>query len=341
MAKAKPTFTIVGGLREDYFITATGEVHLREIGGNALYAAVGAALWSRAAKQTVGLITRVGENYPPDWIKLIERHGFDTRGVKTLSGPQDTRTFYAYLSLEERVDIDPAGHFARVGQPLPPELKDYASSTEGQEDRQKFGPLAVRPADVPKSFHDARGLHIAPCDYLTQRVLPEAMRTAGIKIVTCDPSLRYMQPGLKKEISEVVRGLGAFLPSEMEVRAYYRSDTVDLWEAAAEFGSMGCRIVVIKRGANGCLVYNAETGDKWQIPAYPVTVRDVTGAGDAFGGGFITGLAETGDPVEAALRGAVSASIVIEGVGALNGLEAHPDLPLARFNRLRESVRKL
>ncbi|HLF00704.1 MAG TPA: hypothetical protein VI547_01915, partial [Anaerolineales bacterium] len=146
MAKAKPTFTIVGGLREDYFITATGEVHLREIGGNALYAAVGAALWSRAAKQTVGLITRVGENYPPDWIKLIERHGFDTRGVKTLSGPQDTRTFYAYLSLEERVDIDPAGHFARVGQPLPPELKDYASSTEGQEDRQKFGPLAVRPA---------------------------------------------------------------------------------------------------------------------------------------------------------------------------------------------------
>ena len=32
---------------------------------------------------------------------------------------------------------------------------------------------------------------------------------------------------------------------------------------------------------------------------------------------------------------------VIEGVGALNGLEAHPDLPLARFNRLRESVRKL
>ncbi|HLF01711.1 MAG TPA: PfkB family carbohydrate kinase, partial [Anaerolineales bacterium] len=74
---------------------------------------------------------------------------------------------------------------------------------------------------------------------------------------------------------------------------------------------------------------------------YPVTVRDVTGAGDAFGGGFITGLAETGDPVEAALRGAVSASIVIEGVGALNGLEAHPDLPLARFNRLRESVRKL
>jgi ribokinase len=337
MAKAKPQFAVVGGLREDYFITPTGEVHLREIGGNALYAAVGAALWSKG----IGLIARVGENYPQEWIKHFEQRGFDTRAIKVAPGWHDTRTFYAYLSLEERVDTDPAGHFARIGQPLPSELKDYNTSTEGQEERQKFGSLAVRPADVPKSYHEVRGLHIAPCDYLTQRTLPEAMRSEGIKLLTCDPSVRYMQPGLKKEIADVVRGLDAFLPSELEVQAYYRTDNFDLWEAAAEFGAMGCRVVAIKRGANGCIVYHAETGSKWQIPAYPVTVRDVTGAGDAFSGGFMAGLAKTGDPVEAALRGAVSASIVIEGAGALNGLDAHPDLPLARLNRLRESVRKI
>ncbi len=341
MAKAKPAFAVVGGLREDYFITPANEVHLQEIGGNALYAAVGAALWSRIANKHVGLIARVGENYPPDWIKLYAERGFDVRGVKTVPGRHDTRTFYAYLSLEERVDTDPAGHFARIGQSLPLELKDYSTSTEGQEDRQKFGPLAVRPTDIPKSFHEVRGLHIAPCDYLTQRTLPEALRAAGIKIVTCDPSVRYMQPGLKKEAADVVRGLDCFMPSEMEVRSYYRSETFDVWEAAAEFGALGCKNVVIKRGANGCVVFNVESGHKWQLPAYPVTPRDVTGAGDAFGGGFMTGLADTGDPVEAALRGLVSASIVIEGAGALNGLDARPDLPQARLNRLRESVRKL
>ncbi len=337
MARAKPPFAVVGGLREDYFLTPNGEVHLHQIGGNALYAAVGAALWCKG----IGLIARVGENYPRDWIQLFEQRGFDTRGVKVLPGWQDTRTFYAYLNLEERVDTDPVGHFARVGQPLPPELKDYATSTEGQDVGRKFRPLAVRPSDVPKSFHEVRGLHIAPCDYLTQRTLPDALRESGVKLITCDPSMRYMQPGLKKEIGEVVRGLDAFLPSEMEVRSYYRTDTYDLWEAAVEFGAMGSRAVVVKRGANGCLVYHAETGDKWQIPAYPVTVRDVTGAGDAFGGGFITGLADTGDPVEAALRGSVSASIVVEYTGALNSLDAHPDLPQARLARLRESVRKV
>jgi sugar/nucleoside kinase (ribokinase family) len=341
MARAKPQFATIGCLREDYFITPNGDVHLHEIGGNSLYSAVGATLWSRINKQTIGLISRVGENYPAEWIKGFEEAGLDTRGVKIVPGWQDTRTFYAYMSLEERLDTDPAGHFARVGQPLPPELKDYATSTEGQEDRAKFGPLAVRPQDVPKTFQEIRGLHVAPCDYMTQRTLPEAMRNLGVKTITCDPSVRYMQPGNKKEVAGVVRGLDAFAPSEMEVHAYYRSEAIDLWEAAAEFGAMGCKNVVIKRGANGCLLYNVESGGKWQIPAYPVTPKDVTGAGDAFGGGLMTGLAETGDPVEAALRGLVSASIVIEGVGALNGLNAHPDLPPARLNRLRESVRKL
>lgn len=332
---------MIGGLREDYFITPAGEVHLREIGGNSLYAGVGAALWSRLQHRTVGLIARVGENYPAAWIKQFEAQGFDARGIRVVPGRQDTRTFYAYLSLEERLDTDPAGHFARVGQPLPPELKGYSTSTEGQAERARFGPLAVRPADLPKSYHDVRGLHIAPCDYLTQRTLPEALRGVGIKVISCDPSVRYMQPGNKKEIAPVVRGLDAFLPSELEVRAFYRNDSQDLWEAAAEFGDMGCKNVVVKRGANGCLLFNVETGGRWQLPAYPVTARDVTGAGDAFGGGLMTGLADTGDPVEAALRGLVSASIVIEGVGALNGLEAHPDLPPARLARLRESVRKL
>ena len=332
---------MIGGLREDYFITPAGEVHLREIGGNSLYAGVGAALWSRLQHRTVGLIARVGENYPAEWIKQFEAQGFDARGVRVVPGRQDTRTFYAYLSLEERLDTDPAGHFARVGQPLPLELKDYTTSTEGQEERARFGPLAVRPADLPKSFHEVRGLHIAPCDYLTQRTLPESLRGAGIKVISCDPSVRYMQPGNKTEIAAVVRGLDAFLPSELEVRAYYRNDSLDLWEAAAEFGDMGCQNVVVKRGANGCLLFNVETGGRWQLPAYPVTPRDVTGAGDAFGGGLMTGLADTGDPVEAALRGLVSASIVIEGVGALNGLQAHPDLAPARLARLRESVHKL
>ncbi|MBI4771324.1 MAG: carbohydrate kinase, partial [Chloroflexi bacterium] len=80
---------------------------------------------------------------------------------------------------------------------------------------------------------------------------------------------------------------------------------------------------------------------RWQIPAYPVNIRDVTGAGDAFSGAFLTGLVETQDPVEAALRGAVSASIIIEGLGGLSALDVTPGLPRARLEALRGNVRRV
>ncbi|MBA3639138.1 MAG: hypothetical protein H0W53_07625 [Acidobacteria bacterium] len=53
------------------------------------------------------------------------------------------------------------------------------------------------------------------------------------------------------------------------------------------------------------------------MPAYPAQVQDVTGAGDAYCGGFLAGYLITSDPVAAAQHGTVSASYVAEAVGAL------------------------
>jgi sugar/nucleoside kinase (ribokinase family) len=334
-----PTTTIeyafVGGMREDYCLTASGEVHVRKVGGNALYAAVGARVWA----ERLGVISRVGSNYPRDWLEQLQQHGFDTRGIKVLPEPHDTRTFYAYLSLEERVDTDPASHFARLGVPMPTELENYASSTEGQAERTKFGPLAVRPSEVPRSYLHARGVHLAPCEFVVHNTLPSALRRNNIRYITCDPSIRYMHPAFADEVKKLALGLDAFLPSEMETRAFFRESINDLWEAAEALGAMGVKLVVIKMGARGQYLYDSEAKRKWLMPAYPVKARDVTGAGDAYCGGFLVGLAETHDPVEAALRGAVSASLVIEGTGALYALDATPGLAQARLDALRGSVR--
>lgn len=332
------TYAIVGGLREDYFITPAGEAHCRALGGNAVYAAVGARVWASAG---VGLVSRVGSNFPHEWLSRLDASSFDVRNVKVLPEPQDTRTFYAYLSHEERADTDPLAHFARIGRPLPRALIDYTSSTMGQESRSQFMPLAVRPTDLHHVQLDARAVHLAPCDFLTHRTVPDWLRRAGMPIVTVDPSVRYMQPAFKDELRYVVSGLDAFLPSEMEVRAYFRDDVPDLWGAATALGAMGAKVVVVKLGPRGQYLYESGSGHKWRIPAYPAVVRDVTGAGDAYCGGFLVGLAETGDPVEAALRGSVSASIVIEGIGALYALEATPGLAEARLASLREAVRRV
>ena len=335
MGPERVDYAVVGGLREDYFITPDGAVHLRKIGGNAVYAAVGARLWT----ERVGVLSRIGANYPVEWLGVIGAQGIDTGGVQRAPGPLDTRTFYAYLTREVREDVHPERHFERVGHALPVELEGYATSTEGQADPEQLSPLAPRPAEVPLHYLAAQGCHLAPYDFALHRKLPPLLREHGVRYVTCDPSVRYMRPEFATDVRAIVGGLDAFLPSEMEARGYFSEPLGDLWEAVEAFAAMGARCVVIKLGASGQFVYDSASRRRWHVPAYPVDVVDVTGAGDSYCGGFLVGLGQTDDPLEAALRGSVSASLVVEGIGALYALEPGPAVARDRLEALRPQVR--
>jgi sugar/nucleoside kinase (ribokinase family) len=147
-----------------------------------------------------------------------------------------------------------------------------------------------------------------------------------------------MQPSYAADVAHILSRLDAFLPSEMETRLFLGEAAADLWSAAEAFGALGARCVVLKLGARGQFVYDALGRRKWHVPAYPARVVDVTGAGDAYCGGFLVGLTQTGDPLEAALRGAVSASLVVEGIGALYALGQPTGEPGARLAALRPAV---
>ncbi|MEE9216501.1 MAG: carbohydrate kinase family protein [Anaerolineales bacterium] len=328
-------YLIIGGLREDYCITHDGQARSGVLGGNAVYAATGAALWS----DSVGLLGRVGSNFPTEWIEQIAESGLDTTGIKVLSDPHDTRTFYAYLSLEERVDTDPNLHYQRAGIPVPKALADYVSSTEGQRSKDRFGPLALRPEDLPSASGMAAAAHLAPGDYLTHSIVPARLRELGVGTVMVDPSARYMEPEFRKELPDLLKGLAAFLPSESEATSYFQPRPPDLWEMAESLSELGCPIVGIKRGGAGVYLWDQVSRRRLHIPAYPSRVVDVTGAGDAFCGGFLVGLNETDDVLEAGLRGSVSASLAIEGAGALYAMGAAPGLPQARLEALRPMAR--
>ena len=84
---------------------------------------------------------------------------------------------------------------------------------------------------------------------------------------------------------------------------------------------------------------------RWiHIPAVPVELVDVTGAGDEFWGGALAGFAERNDPIEALLYDAVSASFCIEGLG-IAGLAAAtkeklaPSCDTSPSNRISTDVR--
>lgn len=326
---------VIGGLREDYSITHDDRVRLGVLGGNAVYAAVGAAVW----QAETAIISRVGSNFPLAWLERLAQAGLGIDGVQTLPEPQDTRTFYAYLSPEERVDTNPKTHFLRLGLPLPKELLDYETSTAGQEQRSRFAPLAVRPTDIEFEAGVRSAAHLAPGDYLTHSLAPARLRELGVKTVTVDPSVRYMEPGFRRELRVLVNGLDAFLPSEAEARSFFQPHPPDAWEMAEALSEFGCPIVVIKRGAAGQHVWDRAARRRWHVPAYPVRMVDVTGAGDAYCGGFLAGLQRTGDPLEAGLWGSVSASLALEGSDALHALGAAPGLAEARLEALRPSAR--
>jgi ribokinase len=124
----------------------------------------------------------------------------------------------------------------------------------------------------------------------------------------------------------------------METRAFFPELSGDLWAAAEAFGALGAGCVVLKLGAQGQYVYEPASDRKWHVPAYPARLVDVTGAGDSYCGGFLVGLDQTGDPLEAALRGCVTASLVVEGVGALYALDQPRHLLSQRLAELRPAV---
>ncbi len=326
-----------GGMRIDYLITQTGEAHVGLVGGNALYAGVGAALWE---KHNVGLWARIGENYPQNWLAKLAALGLETAGLIRIPGHQDHRTFYAYTPDGRRVDTEPAVHFGRINHPLPGALIDYIHSTPGQDDPDTYEPLAMRPEDWPQAYRSATAVHLAPISIRTHMKVPAALRQSGIQTITVDPGERYMQPALASSIRRILSQVDAFLPSAQEVRSLFGPE-INLWEAAETLAGWGPPVVVIKNGANGVLVYEQNGGRRTQLPAFHGTgdsrIVDTTGAGDAFCGGFLVGLSITNDAIKAAEIGLASASIVLEGYGALYGLEQATADVAGRLKQLRNS----
>ena len=90
-ARMSVRYLIIGGLREDYCITHDGRARSGVLGGNAVYAATGAALWS----DSVGILGRVGSNFPLSWLEQIAAAGlvqaasrcYPTRRTPELSTP--------------------------------------------------------------------------------------------------------------------------------------------------------------------------------------------------------------------------------------------------------------
>ena len=318
-----------------FLLPHSGKAHLDTPGGNLLYAAAGLANWDEG----IGLVSRVGEDYPRAWIENFQQRGFDIQGINILPEPLDLRQFIAYSNLYTRHTNNPVSHFASRELQFPKALFGYKDPTS-QEDRPEARTAhSLRPKDIPADYYHATGAHFCPLDYLTHSLIPALLRQSGFTTLTLDPARNYMNPNFFEKVPAIITGLTAFLPSEQKLRELFRGRSDDIWEMAEALAAYGCEIIVVKRAIEGQLIYDAGSKTRYEIPAYPGREKDLTGAGDAFCGGFMAGWRRTFNGLEAALYGNVSASLAIEGSGPFFSLDALPGLAQARLDVLRQSVR--
>ena len=332
-----PTFLIAGQLMREYLLPPTGQPLIDAHGGSLLYAAGGLMIWDK----NIGLLARVGEDYPRPWLREFEKKGLDIRGIKTLPQSVDLRSFVAYTDIYERSNASPVSHFARREMTFPKSLLGYQPEVERHEDMRQLNSLQSAASDIPKDYHNARAVHLCPLDFVNQSQLTLALKGGSIGTLSLDPSPNYLNPSFWKDLRVILQGVTIFHPSEEELRNLFWGETHDLWAMAEKLCEYGCEIVVVKRGAQGQMVYDSKSKQRWEIPAYPSRIADPTGAGDAFCGGYLAGYIKTNDPLEAAFHGSVSASLKVEGTGPFYALDVLPGLAEARLSAIRQLAREV
>lgn len=105
---------------------------------------------------------------------------------------------------------------------------------------------------------------------------------------------------------------------------------------------MGPRVVVLKMGARGALLATAREPEIWLVPsaARQEDIVDFTGAGDSFCGSFLFHYVDGMVPLDCAVRGAVTSSLVMEGWGVLSTLRIPQGTAEERLALVREEVRR-
>ncbi len=333
----QPAFVLVGKLHREYILPPSSPPLVDSPGGSLLYAAGGLAVWNKNA----GLVARVGRDVPQQWLRDLDERGFDTRGIRVLDQDMDLRKFIAFTDTLERSSTNAVSHFARRKLVFPKSLLGYQTADDSRKDPRAIDPTSPALRDVPKAYQNARCVHLCPFDFTSQSQMINIFKGGATQTVSLDPAPEYMTPALWRELRIALQGVTIFHPSEEELRALFWGETNDLWEMARKVSEYGAQIIVIKRGKNGQMIYDAAGNHRYEIPAYPARVVDPSGAGDSFCGGFLAGFEKTNDPLMAALYGGVSASLTIEGSGAFYPLEVMPGLAEARLFALKDMAREV
>ncbi|MFZ2147201.1 MAG: PfkB family carbohydrate kinase [Sedimentisphaerales bacterium] len=181
--------------------------------------------------------------------------------------------------------------------------------------------LAEAPPRVPDSFRDSKFVFLANTAPALQCQLLEQLQEP---VFVAADTMNCWIEGHLDDLEILLKKINCLIINEDEARMLAADS--NLIRAGEKILDMGPSVVIIKKGESGSIMYSAE-GDKFILPAYPAAeVKDPTGAGDSFAGGFMGYLAQSNNTDFATLKTAVAYGTVVASFTiadfSLNGLTA-------------------
>jgi sugar/nucleoside kinase (ribokinase family) len=285
--KLKPDILVIGQATiDDINREGEGLVAERIPGGDSIYSALGASIWP----VKIGVVTIVGQDYPYEKMSLATYQPEMTDWAGLVAYPGPSLHAHAFYSKDG----------GRIFTWDDESLNSY---------------LSPGVADVPEQWLAASFVHLAPSGPKQQLELIKYFSAKGA-VVSLDVEKHFIQID-QHSILECLQYNPIFIPSieHVQMLSGISSEKIeDLWPWIA---ACGVSLAIIKCGSRGAWLIDVKQKKKWHIGVVQnLSLVDVTGAGDAFCGGFLAGISHTHDPLQAAAYGAVSASFIIESLGA-------------------------
>ena len=269
------------------------------IGGSATYATIAAGRSSSV--YPVGI---VGNDFPKKGFEIFQKYSADLSDFQVVSGS----TFRWGGKYDHTMD-----------------------------DRETlFTELGVFETFSPKLSNKCRNsdyLFLANIHPVLQLSVMDQMKGHAVVIVdTMNLWINTALDGLKNVLSNS----HILLINESEATLLTGQNTIA--SCARALQDEGPQTVVIKKGSRGAVLFSEKV--QITIDAYPIKqVLDPTGAGDTFGGGFISCLANGGTMDEALINASVLASFCVEGFGTDAIIEADKKEIIRRRTYLQDRIR--
>ena len=296
----------VGTIAYDDVFTPYGEARMIEA-GSCTYIAMAATHFARP----VQLVSIIGDDYNQEFLEDLKHRGSNLDGVEVVPGGKSF--FWAGRYHDDMMGRDTLDTQLNVLADFDPKL--------------------------PASYQHADYVMLGNLSPQVQATVIDQLASKP-KLIALDTMNFWMDIAMEP-LKEVLKRIDVLIINDEEARQL--SGELSLLKAASKIVDMGPRILIIKKGEHGALLFD---GDKlFSAPALLLpTVVDPTGAGDTFAGGLMGYLAATDDTSFANLKraiiyGSAMASFVVEDFGTRRMQQLTKDMIDARIQRFAELIK--